>query len=61
MSLFTVLTNKNNTLSSTISINKIDTLGDKLRQITDDANQLNKRMRKQAWCKTRATRRMHRY
>lgn len=61
MSLFNVLINKNDTITSTIPMNKIDTLADRLRQITDDADRLNKKMRKQAWCNARVMRRMHRY
>lgn len=61
MKLFTVLNNEKTSLSTSITMDKVDTLVDRLSKITNDVDQSNKKMRKQAWCNTHVMRRMHRY
>ena len=61
MKLFTVLNNEKTSLSTSIPMDKVDTLVDRLSKITNDVDQSNKKMRKQAWCNAHVMRRMHRY
>lgn len=65
MNLFNILTNKENDITSTINAKSINGLYDEInnetKNLKNDIDMLNKKMRKQAWCNARMIRRTHLY